>query len=144
MKTRLLVLTIIALFTVGCSAFFNFDKGESGLYDEEAPPPADSTTSLEKNEESRDRSEFDYSPSESSDELMIEEPVMLDADGYADSDEIAMGLGSAESDVIGGVVSASPALNQQAITLKAGEIDDNAEWDDYLLYRRESLENFGQ
>jgi hypothetical protein len=33
----------------------------------------------------------------------------------------------------GGVVSPAP---QQVESLKAGEVDDNAQWDDYLLYRR--------
>lgn len=152
MKTRLLLLILIVLLTVGCSAFFNFDVNESGRYDDEAPAPphpSDSTTSLEESEESRDRSD---SPRESSSELRIEEPMMLDAvdaDGYGGGDDAELALGSAdgvyaESDIVGGVVSASPVTNQQATTLKAGEIDDNAEWDDYLLYRRESLENFGQ
>jgi hypothetical protein len=30
-------------------------------------------------------------------------------------------------------------IPQQVVPLQAGEIDDNAEWDDYLLYRREFL-----
>ena len=149
MKTRFLFLSLILIVAVGCSAFFNMDEAESRGYDEEAPaPPVDTTTSLEKNEGSRDRSD---SPSESSSEFLIEEPMMLDAieaDGYT-SDDASLILGTidgelAEGAAMGGVIGASAPANQQVTTLKAGEIDDNAEWDDYLLYRRESLESFGQ
>ena len=148
MKTRFLLLSLIIGLTVGCSAFFKFDEAESGRYEDKAP--ADSATSLEKNEGRRDRSESSDSPSESS-EYVMEEPILLDAldaDGYAASDEVSLGLAVAdgeftESDVSGGVIEGE-SLNQQVTTLKAGEIDDNAEWDDYLLYRRDSLENFGQ
>lgn len=35
-------------------------------------------------------------------------------------------------------------LNYQEAILKAGEIDDNADWDNYLTYRKESLESFAQ
>lgn len=49
---------------------------------------------------------------------------------------------SAESDVIGGADSASvPAAPEQQGDLRAGLIDDNVLWDDFLLYRREALEN---
>jgi hypothetical protein len=147
MKIRFLVLSLIVLLSVGCSAFFDMNEVESGRYDDKVPPPsapADTTTSLEKNEESRDRGE-------GSSETLMEEPILLDAvDGYGGDDD-AVGVEYApmvdeaeytESDAAGGSIASAP--NQQVTTLKAGEIDDNADWDDYLLYRRESLENFGQ
>jgi len=155
MKIRFLFLSLILVLAVGCSAFFNLDEAEHERFDDKAPAPpmpADSTTSLEKNEELRDRSASD-SPSESSSEFLLEEPMLLDAvdaDGYTGSDEASVELAIvegefAESDAIGfGGIAGGAAVNQQVTTLKAGEIDDNAEWDDYLLYRRESLESFEQ
>jgi len=165
MKTRFLFLTIIAIVSVGCSAFFEFQAESSdSRLDEDAP--ADSTFS-EKDSELR-----------TSDDK-VEEPILMDAvdsDGYAmgstttggggaaygGGGDSAAGSEMAESDftVAGAeralapappitgepstVASSAPIVEaQQVATLKAGEIDDNAEWDDYLLYRRESLENFG-
>lgn len=152
MKTRLLLLILIALVAVGCSAFFGLNESESSRYDDKAPSaptlPADSTIRTKKNEEFRDTSGSSDSPSESSREVMlVEEPMLVDAidsDGYA-SDEVEYEY--AEGDAIGGRVESTTLEslapdNQQVTTLKAGEIDDNAEWDEYLLYRRDSLDNF--
>lgn len=130
MKIRLLLLTLIAVVAVGCSAFFELPEPEETRSGEFAPPPSAPSDDTFKTEDSRDR------------EVLAEEPIILDgvdADGYAyDEAEIEY----AEGDVVGGSLAFAPT-NQQVTTLKAGEIDDNANWDDYLLYRRESLDNFG-
>ena len=151
MKTRFLVLSLLAFVAVGCSAFFDFKGG----YDDVPPlppTPTASPTRTEKNEASRDTGGSSDSPSE----LVIEEPASLDAvdsDSYASDDEVGYVLSSveverAEVDAIGGIAEVGTVAtfapeSQQVGVLKAGEIDDNAQWDDYLLYRRESLDNFG-
>lgn len=139
MKFRLLLFGLMIMMSAGCNAFFDFGESASGSLDEEAtaPMPADTTTEMEKSTELR-----------TADDRMEEPAVMdaVDADGYAvgsppSRDFGGSGFDGAESVV---VAEAAPAMEmQQVSTLKAGEIDDNAEWDDYLLYRRESLENFG-
>ena len=142
---RFLLLSMIAILSVGCSAFFDIaTESNSGRMDDDiAPPmPVDTTTEMAHDEEVLSSSSKDSA----------EEPIadLVDADGYYDKteggDDRSMGASApalevAEYDAAAGFAPA-PSY-QQVTTLKAGEIDDNAEWDDYLLYRRESLENFG-
>ena len=158
MKIRFLLLSLIAVIAVGCSTFFDITKTEGGRVDEVPPSlPEDSTSGLsEKNEElrtgtesepaevpplvdSRDRGEY------SDDDFGSDAPSplgSLEVAGYA-SDGADLVL--AEVDSISEIADTdlSVRVNQQVTTLKAGEIDDNADWDTYLLYRRESLDNFG-
>jgi len=68
-------------------------------------------------------------------------PSMDDREGVVSSDELersdeTMAVAGDEGD------EARPApapVTQQAEPLKAGEVDDNTQWDDYLLYRRNYL-----
>lgn len=159
MKIRFLLLSIIALLAVGCSAFFNMTETSNagGRLDEAEPDilaPADSSTEL--NEELRRESEKDFAV----DRVVLDESeVFMGGEDAAIVDGIASGYAapeplSADGDAImlsedmpAAPIVASEAevvVNQQVSTLKAGEIDDNATWDDYLLYRRESLDSFGQ
>jgi len=148
MRIRILFLTLIALIAVGCSAFFEpletNRRAESG-----ETVPADEVME-ETSDEDRlrsDKSEEPLAPppaeSVTTDGDMAylgDTEAMPDTGGGSDASTSFAPVSDVMTDDVAG---ASPEL-QQASTLKAGEIDDNAEWDDYLLYRQESLDAFGE
>ncbi len=139
MKIRFLLFGIIALLAVGCGTFFD-DISESNLQTESNEDmPVDSIA-----EES---TESDYGEDRSSHdkEGYASEPLAPPPAKAADGDMVVLGELDALPDVGGGIAGtfAVESDMQQVTTLKAGEIDDNADWDEYLLYRREALENFG-
>ena len=65
---------------------------------------------------------------EASGETIADDMLDRDSSGEA-SLELAVESSASSAGAVG--------IQQQAEPLKAGEVDDNAEWDDYLLYRRD-------
>ncbi len=68
------------------------------------------------------------------------------ADGvYLEESGPSLALGSAPSEpsisTDGEMPKASPERSSQYSSMRAGSVDDNAEWDDYLLYRRRFFES---
>lgn len=160
MKIRFLMLLMIAMVAVGCSAFFESYDDSAGANIE----PIDDVVEIETEKDAGE----DRSREETSDESAPMAPPVAEGGDVADETTLGYATGDVDGvmdmpDTGGGggapgdfagefteagelAVSAPAGFApdiQQVSTLKAGEIDDNAEWDEYLLYRRESLENFG-
>jgi len=155
MNIRFLILTLLAIVAVGCSAFFEpLETANSGDY-----APADEIMEAEESTEEdrsirRDKAEVPLAPPASTGDF-------ADADMVGSTEALPMSGGGGspggdggyyEYEIEGDIVASdgfasddiayAPEL-QQVSTLKAGEIDDNDTWDDYLLYRQESLESIG-
>lgn len=65
--------------------------------------------------------------------LLLADKDDMAADAVAESAPMPYATAALEMAESAGVVRPAP---QQVESLKAGEVDDNAQWDDYLLYRR--------
>ncbi len=144
--TMILILGLALILLTACDGGAGEgDKGEVGdsdvvsaPADEEADAPDSST--MREESAARDADYYAAAP---------EEPGTTG--DYGGGEEYDGGRGGGGDDAVGGIeVAESVELSdssetttfasQAAMPLNAGEIDDNAEWDDYLLYRREFLE----
>ncbi len=166
MKIRFLLLMMIAGLAVGCSAFFEpLDSVSRDEYAPESEIIEVEEEATERRSSSEDRVDEPLpSPPIDMDEAegyydsdIVELPDVGGGGAGGDGGSSYGGGAPAGDDSIYGAdfdgeyavesdfatTSAYAPEVQQISPLKAGEIDDNAEWDDYLLYRQESLDNFG-
>lgn len=150
MNRKFFLLLTITLFCVACSSLSMDNRQavvpeksiEEESYDLSEKPsttlaPVDSTTT-----ESREKTTADGYITDATGGVSASEPMppMADVDRMLLSDDEFLGEMDESMPDTGGYVEEM----QQVSILKAGEIDDNDNWDDYLTYRKESLDNFAQ